>query len=178
MAEKSTIARPYAQAAFALAKESDALATWSETLALMAAVVVDADIRGLLANPRVATTQLADLLIGIAGDQIDDARGNLLRLLAENRRLSVLPEIAAQFEALKSDEERSVRAHVASAYALTADQQAKLAAALTKFLGRDVQLDCEVDKSLLGGAVIHAGDQVIDGSALGKLGRLAAQMEG
>ena len=178
MAEKSTVARPYAQAAFALAKEQGALSAWSEMLQLSAVVAANSDVGRLIGSPRMSTAQLADFFIGIAGELVNEQSANLLRVLAENRRLAVLPEIAVQYEALKADEERTIVAHVTSAYELSAEQQAKLVAALNKFLGRDVQLDCEVDHSLLGGAVIHAGDQVIDGSALGKLSRLSGQMEG
>lgn len=178
MVEKSTVARPYAQAAFEIARERAALTAWSDLLAFSATVVADANVLALISSPRVSSIQLADLFIGLAGDLVDDESAHLLRLLAENQRLTVLPEIAAQFEVLKADEERSILAHVATAYELTAEQQVKLVEALKRYLGRDVQLDCVVDTSLLGGAVIHAGDQVIDGSALGKLSRLAGQMEG
>jgi F-type H+-transporting ATPase subunit delta len=178
MAEKTTVARPYAQAAFELAREHDALAAWSAMLATCAAVAGDPSVRTLLANPRVSRTASAALFVEICGAALDAHGRNFVNVLSDNRRLGLLPEIVAHYERLRADHERTVEARVAAAFELNAAQQEKLAAALKIHLGREVRLVCEVDKSLLGGAVIHAGDLVIDGSALGKLGRLASQMEG
>ncbi len=178
MAELSTVARPYAQAVFELAQEQDSLASWSTMLEAAAAVSADVDVRQILASPGVSSGQVADLFIDVCGDALDDAGRNLVRVLAGNRRLGLLGEVAAQYAALRAEAERTIDAQVISAFELSEGQQTKLAGALKKHLGRDVRLTCEIDKTLIGGAVIHAGDLVIDGSALGRLGRLAGQLEG
>ena len=178
MAEKSTVSRPYAQAVFELAQEQDALAAWSDMLS--AAVVVSADpaMQQLLSSSQVTRQAVSDLFVEACGDALDDTGCNFVRVLADNRRLDLLPEVAEQYAALRAEAERTVDARVATAFELSEQQQEKLAAALKNHLGRDVRLECEIDKTLIGGAVIHAGDLVIDGSALGRLGRLAGQLEG
>lgn len=178
MAEKSTVARPYAQAVFELAQEQGALAPWGEMLAAAAQVGADPTMRRLLASPQVTRQQVADLFVEVCGDALDAPGRNLVRVLADNHRLDLLPEIGQQFAALRATAERTIDARCASAFELSEQQQASLAAALTKHLGRDVRLECAIDKTLIGGAVIHAGDLVIDGSASGRLSRLAGQLEG
>ncbi|HEY5719135.1 MAG TPA: F0F1 ATP synthase subunit delta [Gammaproteobacteria bacterium] len=178
MAEKSTVARPYAQAAFELAAEQKALAAWSEMLAACLAVANDPAMRGLLGNPRVPRDAVGEIFLAACGDSLDQHGSNFVKVLLENRRLGLLPEIAEQYAALRAEAEKTVEARVAAAFELSQAQQAKLTAALKNYLGREVKLVCEVDKTLLGGAVIQAGDKVIDGSALGRLARLAGQMEG
>jgi len=178
MAEKSTVARPYAQAVFELAREQDALAAWSDMLSAAVVVGTDATMQQLLVSAQVTRQAVADLFVEVCGDALDDTGRNFVRVLADNRRLDLLPEIAEQYAALRADAERTVDARVVTAFELSDQQQEKLASALKKHLGRDVRLECEIDKTLLGGAVIHAGDLVIDGSALGRLDRLAGQLEG
>ena len=178
MAEKSTIARPYAQAVFELAEEQSALAAWSDMLSAAATVGADETMQQLLASAQVTRQALADLFVDACGDALDDHGRSFIRVLADNHRLDLVAEIAEQYTALRAEAEKTVDARVATAFELSESQQEKLAAALSKHLGRDVRLECEIDKTLIGGAVIHAGDLVIDGSALGRLGRLAGQLEG
>ena len=176
MAEKSTIARPYAKALFELALEQKKLDAWSDALAIGAAVVSDAQVRKLLASPLVTTEQLAQLLIDIGGKAFDSEAQNFIRVLASNRRLGLLPEIAAIFEKLKAHAQRITDVTVTSAAPLSAEQQHEYAAALRKRLKTDVRLHCEVDPALLGGAILRADDLVIDGSLRGRLDRLATEL--
>lgn len=175
MAE-SNIARPYARAAFALATEAGDLEGWSERLALLAAVARDERVATAIRAPRVGRAERAGLVIGICDQYLDDGGRNLVRLLADNGRLELLPELARQYDALRAEAERRVEARVRSATPLSAEQEERIAAALGKRLAREVTLRCEVDESLLGGAVIRAGDVVIDGSLRGRLERLAGRL--
>jgi len=174
MAERITTARPYAKAIFALARKDNSLGAKSIGLQRAATVVADPQVHGLLGNPHVTPAQLADLVNGIAG--LDDNGRNFVTLLAQNRRLGFLPEIAALFEQMKTEIENAVDVEVTSATALTPDQEGRYAAALQKKLGRQVRLRTKVDGSLLGGAVLKAGDLVIDGSIKGRLERLATEL--
>lgn len=166
------IARPYAQAVFDTAAKEGDLAGWSEKLSLLAAVSEDATIQTMVASPRVTADQLADALNNICGDKIGSSGQNLVRLLARNRRVSALPDIATQFEKLRSESEQMVEAELITAQNVTDDQVRKLAQALEKKLGRAVKLESRVDPSLMGGAVIKTGDLVIDGSVTTKLSKL------
>lgn len=172
MAEAITIARPYAVAVFSLAQEKGDLQTWSEMLQTAAQCAESAEVQAILTSPAVSDEQAVDLLGDVVGKLSADAR-NFLLLLAENNRLLLLPEIATLFEALRADAEQMLTAEVVTARALTDAQKTKIAAALKKRLGKEVTLTEQVDEGLLGGAIIRAGDLVIDGSALGKLNRLA-----
>jgi F-type H+-transporting ATPase subunit delta len=174
MAERITTARPYAKAIFALARAGNSLAATSQGLQRGATVVADPQVHGLLGNPHVTSAQLADLVNGIAG--LDESGRNFVSLLAQNRRLGFLPEIAALFELMKSELENAVDVEVVAASKLTPDQESRYAAALQKKLGRSVRLHTRVDGSLIGGAVLKAGDLVIDGSIKGRLDRLAVEM--
>jgi len=136
------------------------------------------DMRTLVGNPRVPRESVAEIFLEACGDALDEEGRNFIRILVDNRRLGFMAEIAEQFAKLRAEAEKTVEACVIAAFALSEVQQDKLAQALKKYLGLDVRVVCEVDETLLGGAVIHAGDLVIDGSALGKLGRLAGQLEG
>jgi len=178
MAEKSTIARPYAKALFELALEHRKLGVWSSALGLAAAVVSDERVRKLLTSPHVTIEQLADLVIGVVGGQLDAEGRNFIRVLAANRRLGFLPEIAAIYQKLKAAEENTVDVTVSSAVALDKDQQQKFSQAMGARLRRNVRLRCEVDSTLLGGAVLRADDLVIDGSLRGRLERLSAELTG
>lgn len=172
MAEARTIARPYAQAAFKVAGEQHLLKEWSDMLGLLAAVAGDTDMRAMIDSPRLTETQLADLIIQVCGDNLNDKGANFVRVLAESRRLDMLTEIAALFEVLRRDAEGSVHAEMVSAFPATEAQQAAVVDGLRRRLGREVTLTCTTDTSLLGGAIIRAGDLVIDGSVRGKLERL------
>ena len=176
MAERTTTARPYAKAIFALARKGNRLAETSAGLVRAAETVSDPRVRALLGSPHVTAAQLSELVNGVVGDKLDENGRNFVTLLAQNRRLGFLPEIAALFEQMKSEVENAVDVEVTAATALTADQEGRYAAALQKKLGRTVRLHTRVDGSLLGGAVLKAGDLVIDGSIKGRLERLAVEM--
>lgn len=173
MAEKTTLARPYAHAVFELACEQGTLRDWSDRLRLMAAAAGDAEFRARLGDPRISRARRAELFIDVCGELLDERARNLVRVLAHNQRLSVLAEIAARYEALRAEREGRLQAQVISAYPLSAAQREKIAAALKTRLGREVDLECGTDESLLGGVVIRAGDLVIDGSVRGRLAQLA-----
>ena len=176
MADKLTVARPYARAAFAEARGEDRLAPWSQALKVAAQVVQDPRVEGLLDNPRVTASELAELIIGIAGPELGEHGENFVRTLAANRRLAYLPEISAQFEVLKDAAQGVADVTVTSAAALDAAEQKKLAAALEKRLKRKVRLHTEVDPGLIGGAIVRAGDLVIDGSLSTRLERIAYEL--
>ena len=173
MAEKITIARPYAKAAFDFAREHNAFAPWSDLLATASAVVADERVAKLLSNPRVAPHDLVNLIGDIAGKSLGEQGTNFLNTLAQNRRLDLLPEIAASYEVLRAEVENTADVRIVSAVPLTDAQRDRLAAALKKRLKRDVRLHCEVDASLLGGAIVRSGDMVIDGSLRAGLERLS-----
>jgi F-type H+-transporting ATPase subunit delta len=176
MAEKATIARPYAKAAFESARSHGAFDRWSTVLATAAAVVQDERVAKLLSSPRVKPEQLSTLIDEISGQAQDEHTRNFTAMLATNRRLALLPEIAAIFETLRAEAENTADVQVVSAVQLDDAQRQKLAAALKKRLKRDVRLHCSVDPSLIGGAIVRSGDFVIDGSLKARLDRLAAQM--
>ena len=176
MAERITTARPYAKAIFALARQNNSLAATADGLTLGAQVVADPRVHALLGSPHVTAAQLAELVNGIVGPKLDEHGRNFISLLAANRRLGFLPEIAALFAQMKAEVENAVDVDVTSATALTPDQEGRYAAALQKKLGRQVRLRTKVDGSLLGGAVLKAGDLVIDGSIRGRLERLATEL--
>jgi len=176
MAENITIARPYAEALLDLAREKGNLDQWSSMLDLMSQVTSAPEMASLFDNPAVEPDQLVEIIGEVGKDTLDDHARNLLRLLAERDRLSILPDIAALYEMERSRAEGEVEAEVVSARPLDEAQQAKLAEALKKRLGREVRLTCRTDEELLGGAVIRAGDLVIDGSAVGRLERLAGSL--
>lgn len=176
MAEKTTIARPYAQAIFAIAQEQGNLQRWSDMLALAAAVAADSAMAALIDNPRIGRDQIVQVFMDVCGDGIDDMGRNSIRVLAENGRLEFLPEIAQLYEAERAAAERTVQAEVVSAIELSSTQLKSIGEGLKRRFGRDVSLSCRVDESLLGGAVIRAGDVVIDGSVASKLERMRQQL--
>ncbi|MEM9601525.1 MAG: F0F1 ATP synthase subunit delta [Pseudomonadota bacterium] len=172
MSELSTAARPYAKAVFEMAHADGEMQAWSDTLSTLAAVVSNDDMRGLLESPAATAAARADAVCQVCGDSLGDKAKNVVRLMAENDRLSLMPEVARQYETLRSDAEGTVEADVRTAMALTDEQAATLAEALGKRLSRTVKINSVVDESLLGGAIIQAGDLVIDGSIRGKLEKL------
>ena len=173
MAEKTTIARPYAQAAFNLAQAAADLKIWSDMLQLMVIVAEEPGMKGLIGNPSVKREQLVELIIDICADNLNEAGKNFLRVLAENKRLNVLVEIAALYERQRAEAEKSVDAQVVSAFTLSEAQLAQFAEALKKRLGRNVNLVAKLDESIIGGAIVQAGDLVIDGSITGQLDKLS-----
>ena len=174
MAEKSTTARPYARAVFELAEETDSFPAWSAFLERAATVVMDERVAGILDSPSVSRAELADFMIDLAGDEAGEHGHNLIRLLAENDRLDVLPEITLEYAVLRDAAQNVVDVEIISAVALTEEEKSGYEAAMRKRLGRNVRLECRVDESLMGGAVIRAGDLVIDGSVSGSLQQLAS----
>jgi F-type H+-transporting ATPase subunit delta len=176
MAELSTLARPYAKAAFEFAETAGDLQGWSQSLAIAGSVAQHSNVVRLLASPSVTAEQQAQALIEICGDALNDQGRNFLTVLSENRRLQLLPDISQQFDVLKANREKAVDVEVTAAHELDAEQQQKLIDALSTKLERKVNMQVRLDKSLLGGAVIRAGDTVIDGSIRGRLAKLAESL--
>jgi F-type H+-transporting ATPase subunit delta len=175
-ADAITIARPYAEALFARAEESGQLDQWSEMLSFLSAVVGDPAVAPIIANPLVDRQSQIELLLEIGDGNINEEGGNLIRLLVQNGRLSLVPEIESLFETLKAEKQRTLSVQVTTAYALKPEQEKSLADALKAKLGRDVTLSSEKDPDLIGGLRIRAGDLVIDGSVRGKLQQLANEL--
>lgn len=176
MADRATIARPYARAAFAHAHAGKELPAWSKLLGTAAAAAADPRVARLIGNPHVTGLQLVELLTGVSGGAAGKQGHNFLHALAENRRLALLPEIAAQFETLRAEIENVVDVEVIAAREIAAPQQKRLAEALKRRLGREVRMHTRIDESLIGGAIVRAGDLVIDGSLRGRLARLGSAL--
>jgi F-type H+-transporting ATPase subunit delta len=175
MSETLTMARPYARAAFESASEHKALAAWSQKLGFAAQVVSDARIGALIGDPRLGNAELTGLLLP-PDDAADSAFAGFLDLLVENRRATLLPDIAALFEEYKREAERVLKVTLRAATPVPAEQADAIKVALKKRFGRDIELDQRVDPSVIGGAVIDAGDTVIDGSVRGRLARLQSAL--
>ncbi|MDX1692796.1 MAG: F0F1 ATP synthase subunit delta [Ketobacteraceae bacterium] len=173
MAELTTVARPYAKAAFQYADENGSLAEWSDMLGFAAAVVQDESFETFISDPKVTVEDQAKAFLDVGSDKLNEAGKNFIQLLAKNKRLPVLGAIHELFEQFKSQKEMSVDVEVTSAFALSDDQANKLAEALKRKLNREVNLTSTEDKSLIGGVVIRAGDLVLDSSVRGKLAKLA-----
>jgi F-type H+-transporting ATPase subunit delta len=177
MAQAITLARPYARAAFEAAHDSASLASWSQALVFAAAVAGDSRVAGLCTDPRVQPSQLVALHLP-EGQAADGAFACFLGELAEHRRMALLPEVATLFEQYKRESESQLLVKVTSAMALDAAQAEQLKASLKRRFKREVELQATVDPALLGGVVIDTGDEVIDGSARGRLQRLAHALAG
>jgi F-type H+-transporting ATPase subunit delta len=177
MSELSTLARPYAEAIFRLAQGEKDLAGWSSRLQSLALIVSDAQVARLIADPAVSTDRVAGLIIEVAGSDLGERGGNFVKVLAENDRLSLLPEIGAQFETLKANAEGTLEATITSAQELTQAQLDELVAGLKTKFNRTVNVRVAVDPGLIGGAVIAIGDQVIDGSVKGRLQRMSFALQ-
>jgi F-type H+-transporting ATPase subunit delta len=169
MAEPSTVARPYAEAAFRLANAGNALTKWSATIGALAQVAEDKRVQVAIADPALSDAQAAGVFISILAGELDGQAENFVRVLAENKRLELLPEIHLQFEVLKNEREGVVEAEVYSAFDLSDAQLGDLAQRLEKRTGRTVRTKVQVDKELIGGVKVVIGDKVIDGSARGQL---------
>lgn len=176
MAELSTLARPYAKAAFSAAVDSGEIAAWSTALQTLAIISKTEEVIELINSPSVSALEKAKALALIAADGCNEGAANLLEVLADNNRFALLPEISAQFELLKADHEKSADVVVTSAFELSDAQQQTLVEKLTAKLSRQVSLSVKVDSSLIGGVIIKAGDFVIDDSVRGKLSKLADAM--
>jgi len=175
MAEAVTIARPYAEAVFALADAGGALAKWSQALAAMSAVAANADVRAAVGNPNLTPDQVYGLFAAATGDLATEMQ-NLVRVLIENGRLGQLPEIRDIFEALKNEREGVVDALITSAFPLDKRQLAELVADLEGRFKRKVKPQVNVDPGLIGGVRMQVGDEVIDGSVRGKLAAMSAAL--
>ena len=173
MAEAITIARPYAHAVFGIANDKGELKAWSDLLAVLAQAVSVPEMQSIITSPSVSDEQVIGLLSDVSGELMNDDARKFLAVLAQNNRLQLLADIGVIYEELREEAEQKMTADVTSALKLTAKQEKDISAALKERLGRDVTLNTSVDKTLLGGAIIRAGDLIIDGSALGKLNRLA-----
>lgn len=173
MSQLTTFARPYARAAFETAIADGSLKGWSASLGLLAALVKDPKVAGYLSDPSRNTGEQAQALIDLCGSELDAKAQNLVVVLAANKRLPLLPEIAALFEALKADYEKTIDVDVISAFELDQGAEQNLVSALKQRLQRDVKLNVSVDRSLIGGLVVRAGDLVIDSSVRGRLNKLA-----
>ncbi|MBB5018068.1 F-type H+-transporting ATPase subunit delta [Chitinivorax tropicus] len=177
MAEIVTVARPYAEGLFRLAKESNAFAKWSDVLSVLAAVVGHDEVKEVVTNPKFSAGQVQSLLSDVLGDKADDQVKNLVKTLQENGRLTLLPEIAIQFEQLKSALNSTVDAHIVSAFPLDGAQLQALVAKLEARFKQKVDAQISVDPELLGGVRIEIGDEVIDASVRGKLQAMAFRLK-
>ena len=179
MAESRTLARPYAKAVFEIAKEKGMLDRWSKTLSVLSALSADASVQAMLSSPKAAPVVRAEVfaeLAAKAGEKLDQQGRNFVGLLAEYRRLVLLPEIAADYERLRAEAENTLEVELRAALPVAAEEQKRIGEALHKKLGRKITLKYVEDKTLIGGAVLRAGDLVIDGSVHEKLSRLAAAL--
>ena len=176
MSELTTIARPYAQAAFDYAVENKAIAEWQDMLLFAAEVANNETIKELISGS-VAAEKLAEIFNGVCGEQLNQQGQNLIKVLAENKRLQVIPDIAVLYTEMKAAHEKEIDVDVTSAAALDEKQQADISASLEKRLARKVKLNCSVDPELIGGVLIKAGDTVIDGSLRSKLNRLVDALQ-
>ncbi len=173
MSELTTLARPYAKAAFGFALEQKSLDGWSDMLSFLSLVAKDEEITALLDSPSITKEKAAELVLSVADGQINDKGKNFVRMLAENGRLELLPAILTLFENHKKEYEKTVDVDLTSAIELSDHQLTEFAGKLTGKLGRKVNINCEIDPQVMGGLIIRAGDLVIDASIRGKLNELA-----
>jgi|SRR5690606_29550369 len=176
MAELTTIARPYAKAAFLFARETNALAEWESMLGVAAAVAEDAAMRAWLEQPKLNGEQKAEAFVEVCGDALNESGRNFIAQLAEYGRLSLLPAIFELYHAFVAAQESFTDLELVSAYTLEDAEVERLVGSLKQRLGREVRVTQQVDESLIGGVLIRAGDTVIDGSVRGRLARLAEQL--
>ena len=176
MIEPTTLARPYARAAFEHARAAADLAAWQAALSELAAITAEPKVAAAMRDPNQTAAQRAATLSGLVGDAVPSAVANLLAIMADNGRLSLLPEVAMLFDQLKQAVESTVAVHVTSAYPLSDAETQQLAETMQEKLARSITLTSETDPSLLGGALIRADDLVIDGSVRGRLNKLAGTL--
>jgi len=176
MSSLTTLARPYAKAAFELAQADDALAAWDDMLALAGAMVSEDAMAVLIENPDVGKAQVLGILSDAAGDAFNDRFRGLLSVLADNGRLPLLPRIGELYRGFREEAENRLSVRVVSAVPLDDGQSQRLKEALAKRFEREIQLENEIDPEVIGGAVVYAGSEVIDGSLRGRLGRLSASL--
>lgn len=177
MAENVTIARPYAEAAFQLARSENTLAAWADALERMVAVAIHPDMRACIDNPRLLAKQVASLFLGVVGEGLSASQQNFVHVLVENDRLNVLPEVRDLFVSLKNEQEGSKQALIASAFPIEAAAQQQLVADLERRFACKIQASVNIDPELIGGVCITVGDQVIDASVRGKLAAMATALQ-
>jgi F-type H+-transporting ATPase subunit delta len=176
MAEIATVARPYAEAIFRAALEKNALGPVADALATVAAIARDEQMHSVLLNPKVSAEQKKQLFAAVAGERLDELTTRLLSLLVDNHREVLIGCIAEQFDALKHEHERVLRARITSAQPLSSEQRADIVSALEKRYGKKVEADLDIDPQLLGGARVQIGDQVIHASVRDALAQMAAAL--
>ena len=176
MTELATLARPYAEAAFKRAKQTKTASAWSESLLFLSVVAQDRDLIAIISNPKISKDKKIEVVLDICQDQIQDEAKNLLKLLIENGKLQLLPKIATLYEQYKAEDEGYVNVELYSAYPLNKAEQSNYVAKLEKKLNKKVNATVLVDKSLIGGILAKAGDEVIDGSISGQLHQLAKRL--
>ncbi|MFB1000937.1 MAG: F0F1 ATP synthase subunit delta [Pseudomonadales bacterium] len=176
MAELRTLARPYAKAAFQAASETSSVQLWADQLTLLGSISAEAKVADAISSSTIDAATQVSTLTNLAGDDLGVAVNNFLHVLASNKRLLLLPSIADLFAELKADLERSVEVNISTAFALDSAVETKLTEALKNKLQRDIRVNTNIDKSLLGGVVVRAGDIVIDGSIKGRIAKLAEAM--
>jgi len=177
MAEAITIARPYAEAVFKLAKGSDSLLSWSEMLRVLSAITQESQVRELINNPQISSQKLREIILGISGKKVNELGERFITLLIENQRLEVLPQISELFEQLKAQHESVLEAEIVSAFPLESNQKEKLVSILESKFKRKVKVGVSVNNELIGGVRIKIGDQVIDSSVHGKLEAMATALK-
>ena len=178
MAELTTIARPYAEAAFRIAREENALPVWSQMLRFLSDVTADPQAAAALDNPKLTAADKTALLLSIGGERLDATGRNFVRVLVEADRVAVLPQIRTLFETLKNNADGVAKARIDSAFPLSDGETAELKAALEKRFGRKIEATVNVDPALGGGARITVGDTVIDGTIEAQLAAMATQLRG
>ena len=176
MTDFTTAARPYANAVYDIANETGTQDSWSDALANLANVVNDAQMSEMLGDPETGKQQKGELVIQVLGDKLNEQQQNLVKLMAENGRLSIMFDVQQQFEVARAKAENKVEAEVVSAFELTAEQTDELVNTLKNKLGCDITLTTTVDESLIGGVVIKAGDTIIDASMKSQLDSLALSL--
>lgn len=177
MAEITTIARPYAEALARLARETNSWPTWSERLDLLTRVALDPQLAALAANPSVPSGRVVEVILAVCGERLGIEGANFVRMLAENKRFAVLPEISRLFEEMKAEQEGTLEATIRTAFELTETQMQDLAQRLEVRFERKVSAEQVVDPELIGGVVIQIGDEVLDASVRGRLQGLAATLK-
>ena len=178
MSSLTTLARPYAKAAFELARAGSDLAGWDDMLTLAGAIAAEESVARLLESPHVGATRVVKLLADIGGEHFTEKFRDFISVLGFNSRLPLLPEITLLYQRLRQQAEKRLHVRVVSAVPLEEDQSARLRDALSKRFESKIELENEIDPGVLGGAVIYAGDQVIDGSLLGRLRKLEQSLAG
>ncbi|MBV1905708.1 MAG: F0F1 ATP synthase subunit delta [Pseudomonadales bacterium] len=177
MADLATLARPYANAAFDVAKSNSQLSAWSQSLGTITLASVEPGMQTIIGSPSIDDKQKAFMLGDVCGDEVIESVKFFVQILADSKRLGILPNVFLQFEELRAQEEKSLDVEVVSAFEMSPEEEQKLKAALQTRFDRDIRMESHVDVSLMGGAIIRAGDTVIDGSVRGKMQKMAETLQ-